>query len=45
MFRNILILMGLAQGVLTSMVATGRGIFLVDGPFYKGACAFYRTNS
>ena len=45
MFRNILILMGLAQGVLTSMVATGHGIFLVEAPFNKGACAFYRINS
>ena len=32
MFRNILILKGLAQGVLTSMVATGRGIFFSHAP-------------
>ena len=40
MFRNILILMGLAQGVLTSMVATGRGIFLVGAPSIKVLALF-----
>ena len=32
MFRNILILKGLAQGVLPSMAATGRGIFFSHTP-------------
>ena len=40
MFRNILILMGLAQGVLTSMVATGHGIFLVEAPSIKVPALF-----